>query len=113
MISLISSFPFIDVFVPDPSIFLWIAATLADAVNTNGIKALVANGLSAFPVTDNAVFSTGSSTKGLFKNLRDCPIWCKWVFNNFLLAEELFGKALRSLDTCVLVNNNLCEKSFS
>ena len=74
VISFVSSFPFIDVFVPDPNIFLWIAASLADAVNTNGIKALVANGLSVFPITDNAVFSTGSSTKGLFKNLPDCPI---------------------------------------
>ena len=57
VISFVSSFPFIDVFVPDPNIFLWIGASLADAVNTNGIKALVANG-----------------TKGLFKNLPDCPI---------------------------------------
>ena len=74
VISFVSSFPFIDVFVPDPNIFLWIGASLADAVNTNGIKALVANGLIVFPITDNAAFSTGSSTKGLFKNLPDCPI---------------------------------------
>ena len=30
-----------------------------------------------------------------------------------MLAEELFAKALRSFETCVLVNNNLCGKSFS
>ena len=74
VISFVSSFPFIDAFVPDPNIFLWIGASLADAVNTNGIKALVANGLIVFPITDNAAFSTGSSTKGLFKNLPDWPI---------------------------------------
>ena len=30
-----------------------------------------------------------------------------------MLAEELFAKALRSFETCVLVNNNLCGKLFS
>ena len=32
---------------------------------------------------------------------------------NFILAEEIFAKALRSSETCVLVNNNLCRKLFS
>ena len=35
------------------------------------------------------------------------------VFDNFILAEELFAKALRSFETCVLVNNNLCGRLFS
>ena len=30
-----------------------------------------------------------------------------------ILAEELFTKALRGFETCVLVNNNLCGKLFS
>ena len=30
-----------------------------------------------------------------------------------MLADESFAKALRSLETCVLVNNNLCGKLFS
>ena len=30
-----------------------------------------------------------------------------------MLIEELFEKALQSLETCVLVKNNLCEKLFS
>ena len=34
-------------------------------------------------------------------------------FDNFILADELFGKALRSFETCALVNNNLCGKLFS
>ena len=29
---------------------------------------------------------------------------------NFILANEPFAKALGILGTCVLVNNNLCEK---
>ena len=38
---------------------------------------------------------------------------CNWAFDNYILAEELFAKALQSLETCVLVNNNLCGKLFS
>ena len=35
------------------------------------------------------------------------------VYNNFILANEPFAKALRRLETCVLVNNNLCGKLLS
>ena len=54
MISLISSLEIINVLreaksggrEPDPNIFLWVAASVADtaAVNPNGIKMLFANG---------------------------------------------------------------------
>ena len=47
MILFISSFKIINVVVPDPNIFLWIAASVA-AVNPNGIKRLLANGLNTF-----------------------------------------------------------------
>ena len=30
-----------------------------------------------------------------------------------MFADEPFAKALRSFETCVLVNKNLCEKLFS
>ena len=30
-----------------------------------------------------------------------------------MLFEELFANALRSFETCVLVNHNLCRKLFS
>ena len=40
----------------------------------------------------------------------NCIILDNWVFQNFILANEPFAKALRLLGTCVLVNNNLCEK---
>ena len=35
------------------------------------------------------------------------------VFENFILADEPFAKALRIFETCVLVNNNLCKKLVS
>ena len=81
------------------------------AVNPNGIKTLSANGLSAFFIKSNPVFSNGP--KSLPKNPPNCLILCNWVFDNFKLAEELFAKALRSFETCVLVKNNLCRKLFS
>ena len=55
---------------------------------------LLANGLSSFPIKGNPDFSNGP--KGLPKNPPDCPILCNWVLNNFILAEEVFAKALRS-----------------
>ena len=72
---------------------------------------LLANGFSTFPIKDNPVFSNG--LKSLPKNPPDCPILCHWVFDNFILADERFEKALISLETCVLVNNSLCWKLFS
>ena len=57
------------------------------------------------------VFSNGP--KGLPKCLPDCLILCNWVFDSFILADELFAKSLRSLRTRVLVNNNLCRKLVS
>ena len=97
----------------DPNILLWIAASVANAtaVNPNGIKMFLANGLSTFPIKGNPVFSSGH--KSLHKNPPDCPILCKWVFDNFVLAEELFAKSFQRLKTCVLVNNKLCRKLFS
>ena len=59
--SFIFSSKIINVVIPDPNIFLWIAASVADdaAVNPNGNKALLANGLSTFPIKGNPVFNTG------------------------------------------------------
>ena len=33
-------------------------------------------------------------------------------FDNFILADEPFAKALQSFENCVLVNNNLCRIFF-
>ena len=60
--------------------------------------------LSTFPIKGNPVFSNGP--KSLPRNPLDCPILYDWVFDNSILAEELFANALRSFETCVLVNNN-------
>ena len=78
--------------------------------NPNGIKILLANGLSTFPIKGNHIFSNGP--KSLPKNSPDCSVLFNWVFDNFILDEELFAKALRSLENCVLINNNLCGKLF-
>ena len=37
---------------------------------------------------------------------------CNWLFDSFILAEELISKALVSLETYVLVNNKLFGKLF-
>ena len=53
--SFISSFDIISVVVPDPKIFLCIYASAADAVavNPNGIKTLLANGLITLFINGN------------------------------------------------------------
>ena len=75
MISLISLFETTNVVTPNPNIFLRIAASVADAVavNPNGIKTLLAFGLSTFPIKGNPVFSNGS--KSVPKNPPDCPTY--------------------------------------
>ena len=97
---------------PDSNIFLWIAASNADAAafNPNGIKTLLVNDLSTFFIKDKPLFSNGS--KRLPINPPNYPILCKWVFSSFILAEKLSAKALRSFKTRVVVNNNLCRKLF-
>ena len=72
---------------------------------------LLANGLSTFPFKGNPVFDNGS--KSLPKNPPDCPNYCDEVLVKFILADQPFSKALQSLETCVLVNNNLNGKLFS
>ena len=56
----------------------------------------------------NPVFSNGP--KSLPKNPLDCPILCNSVFDNFILDDERFAKALQDFETCVVVNNNLCRR---
>ena len=69
---------------------------------------VLANGLTTFPTKGNPVFSNGP--KRLPENPPDCPILFNGVFDNFISADEPFSKALRSLETYVLVNDNLCRK---
>ena len=101
MTSFKSSFENTNVPVLDPNIFLRMPAYVAaTAVDLNGLTA-----------AGKPFFSNGP--KSLHGNPLDCPILCNWVFDNFILAEEPFAKALRSFETCVLVNNNLRRKLFS
>ena len=83
MTSFISSLEIITVVNQDPSIFLWIAASFAAAaaVNPNGIKTLLANGLSAFPIKGNLVFSNGP--KSLPKN----PPFVLFYVTEFLIIS--------------------------
>ena len=113
MISVICSLKIINVVLPDPNIFLSIATSVADAatINPNSVKTFLANGLSTFPIKCNPVSSNGP--KSLPKNPPDRLILCSWVSDNFILADEPFAKVLRSFETYVLVNNNLCGKLFS
>ena len=101
MISFKPSLEKTNVVVLGPNIFLWIAASVADiaAVNPNGTKILLANGLSTFFIKDNPGLSNGP--KSLPKNPPDFPILCNWVFDNFILADQPFATALRNLETCV------------
>ena len=97
----------------DANIFLWIAASVVDtaAVNSNGVKTLLACDLGIFFIKGNPVYS--NCPKSLHKKLSGCPILCNWVLNNFILADEPFAEILQSFETCVLVNNNLCGKLYS
>ena len=56
---------------------------------------------------------TRNGPSSLPKNPPDCPILCIWTFGNFILADELLARALQSLGTCVLANNNLSGKLVS
>ena len=82
--------------MPDPKVLFWIAVFVADAttVNLNGIKRLLANGFSTF---------SRNGPKGLHKNPSDCPILDSWLFENFILADEVFAKPLRNLEISKLV----------
>ena len=53
----------------------------------NGIKTLLANGLSTLSFKNNPVFSNGP--KSLPKIASDCPVLCNWVLDHVILAQNL------------------------
>ena len=65
MISFTSSFEIINVVIT-------VSVADATAVNPNGIKTLLANGLSTFPIKGNPVFSNGPKSHP--RNPPDCPV---------------------------------------
>ena len=87
------------------------SATDAAVVNSNGIKMLLANGLSKFFIKDKPIFSNGP--RSLPRNPPDYIISDSWVFHNFISDDELFAKALWSLETCLSVINNIYRKLVS
>ena len=87
MTSLISSLEIINVVTESVS--------GAPGVNPNSIKALLANGLSTFFIKVNLVFS--NVLKSLPKSNPDFLNLCNIVFDNLMLAEELFVEVLRNL----------------
>ena len=92
MVLLISSFEIINVVrlaksegrAPDPNIFLRVAAAAA-AINPNGIKTFLTNGLSTFTIKNNPVFS--NDPKNLLRNHPACLILCNRVFDSFILDK--------------------------
>ena len=49
----------------------------------------------------------------MYHPLTDCIILENWVFENFVLADKVFAKALQIFETCVSVNNSSCGKLVS
>ena len=108
MVLFISSLKIINVALPDSNIFSWISTAV---VIPNGIKTLLVNVLNTFPIKVNPAIS--NDPKSPPKYPPDCPLLRNWVFDNFILADEPFAKALQSLKTWLLVDNNLWEKLCS
>ena len=111
MISSISSFEFFNVVrSSDPKILLCILASAADAaaVNHKLTKMVLANGFSTFFIKDKKVFSNCSWSHSRYP--ANCTIFDSSVLDNFVLADYLFEKSLRSLKFCPSVNNKLCGK---
>ena len=46
-------------------------------------------------------------------NPANCTSLNNWVFENFILANKPFAKALQIFETCILVNNDLRGKLVS
>ena len=90
MISFISGFEIVNVVIPDPKTFIWVAASVADAdatVNSNGTKILLPNEISTFLVKSKPDFY--NCLKSLPKHSPDSPILWNWVFDHFVLAEYI------------------------
>ena len=94
MTSFISLVEITDVALLDLNFYLWIAASIADsaAANPNGIKTLLSNGFITFSIIDNPAFNNSPKSQ-----LKNPPNLCNWVFDNFVLAEELFAKLYKAM----------------
>ena len=102
MLSLISLFQIIAV-IFDPKSFLRITASTANvvAVNLDDIKILLANDLSVFLIKKSQFLAM------VLEIYLEITLIAFFEADEFLLAGELFAKALQSLETCLPVNNIL------
>ena len=110
MISFISLFQITNVVIPHPKVFFWISTSVTDdasAVDPNSIKTLWTNSLSSFFIKGKPVLKNGP--RSLPRNHPDYTILDSWVFNNFILGNELFAKGLWNLS----ISDNLYEKLVS
>ena len=72
---------------------------------------LLANGLSKSFIKSKLTLIHGP--RKLSRNPPDCTIWDSWVFDNFILADKSFRKALWSFETWLSVSDNSYEKLVS
>ena len=78
--------------------FFYVSAADAAAVNPNGIKTLIADGLITLFINGSPVFNNGPRSIPI--NPPDSIILDNWVFDNLISVDELFAKVLRRLATC-------------
>ena len=106
----ISSLEIITIVVPEQLIYFWMTGSVVDAaaVNLDGVKTLLGNGLITFFIKDNPGFSNGP--RCLPRSRHDCATLDICVFYHFILDDKLFGKAFWKFETCLSVSNNLCGK---
>ena len=90
----ISLFGIIDIVGPEARFFSLISASTGyvAAVSSRGIKTLLANGLILF---------LNIGPRSLPKNPPNCIILKIYVFDSFVLADELFAKSSESFETCL------------
>ena len=98
----ISSFEIIKVVFPQPWIFLWIPASIAEAaaVIPHGSKMFFVNGAAPF------INGPGNLLNKNAKNPADWIILDIWALENFISADTLFSIAFLSFGFCLVVNNN-------
>ena len=65
---------------------MYSASAAAAAVNPNGIKTLLANGLITLFINGNPVFSNGP--RSLPRNRPDCITLDIWVFDNLISVDK-------------------------
>ena len=58
------------------------------------VKSFFANGVITFLIKGKPVLS--NEPKSLLRNLLDCIILDSWIFDDFILADGLFAKALQT-----------------